>query len=58
MYYIKQLIAEGRTEFVPFEGSEGRPRSRTHPDNLAIKEKSTEENDGKSNRKNNRIFKF
>jgi len=44
MHYINELIAEGKTFFPPFEGSVGRPRSRTQPDSLVIKgeEEATE----------------
>ena len=41
MHYIKELIAEGKTYFPPFEGSKGRPRSKTYPDSLEIKDASS-----------------
>lgn len=36
MHYIKELISQGKTYFPPFEGSQGRPRSKTYPDTLEI----------------------
>merc|ERR1719447_392394 len=37
MHYIKELISQGKTYYPPFEGSQGRPRSKTFPDSLEIK---------------------
>lgn len=32
MHYINELIADGKTYFPPFEGSDGRPRTKSSGD--------------------------
>ena len=60
MHYINELIADGKTYFPPFEGSDGRPRTKSSGDKKHKDLENTEEEDisGISFRKNYWLIRF